>query len=176
MRPVERVTVIPVAIRPRSKGERRALAIASDENPDHRRATKIATLAALGCVLLLVLGQLLGCATPAGRLAAGAADITAQTWLAARGVPCLDTPPAPAVEATRPPTVAEVLAVLAWAAEVQARAAAIQRAGSEELAERAARAPVLAAVALPPTHAASTPYREAPPPEPAAAPVSAPSE
>ena len=77
--PLQWVRVIPVAVKPRSAAERRALALASDENPDHVRATKIATLAALGCVLLLVVSQLLGCATPAGRLAAGAADITAQT-------------------------------------------------------------------------------------------------
>ena len=174
--PLQWVRVIPVAVKPRSANERRALALASDENPDHVRATKVATLAALGCVLLLVLGQLLGCATPAGRLAAGAADITAQTWLAARGVPCLDAPPAPAVEASRPPTVAEVIAVLAWAAELQRQAAAVQRAGSEELAAQAARAPIAAAVGLPPTHAASTVYREAPPPVADELPVVAPRE
>ncbi len=131
----------PFLMVPRSPWERRALAIASGRHPDHVRATKVATLAALGCVLLLVLGQLLGCATPGGIVAAKAADLTAQTWLAARGVPCLDTPPAPVVEATRAPTVAEVLAVLAWAAELQRQAAAVQRAGSEELAAQAARAP-----------------------------------
>lgn len=174
--PLQWVRVIPVAIRTRSAAERRALAIASDENPDHLRATKIATLAAFGCVLLLVLGQLLGCATPGGIVAAKAADLTAQTWLAARGVPCLDAPPAPAVEASRPPTVAEILAVLAWAAELQMRAAAVQRAGSEELAAQAARAPIAAAVGLPPTHAASTVYREAPPPVADELPVVAPRE
>lgn len=84
---------------------------------------------------------LVGCATPGGQIAARAADLTAQTWLAARGVPCLDTPPAPVVSVERAPTVAEVLAVLAWAAEIQRQAAAVQRAGSEELAAQAS-APV----------------------------------
>lgn len=131
------VRVVPVAIRPRSPSERRALAIASDEHPDHERAKRIAVAVGIGLALLLVLSQLLGCATPGGRIAAGVADVTAQTWLAARGVPCLDAAPAPKVEASRSPTVAEVLAVLAWAADLQRQAAVIQKAASEELAAKA---------------------------------------
>lgn len=50
----------PISLRAKSASRRRALAIASNENPDHARAAKVATLAALGCVLLLVLSQLLG--------------------------------------------------------------------------------------------------------------------
>lgn len=95
-------------------------------------------LLALSITLALLL---VGCATPGGQIAARTADLTAQTWLAARGVPCLDTPPAPVVSVERAPTVAEVLAVLAWAAEIQRQAAAVQRAGSEELAAQVVTPP-----------------------------------
>ena len=108
-------------------------------------------LLALSVMLVLAL---VGCATPGGQIAARAADLTAQTWLAARGVPCLDTPPAPVVSVERAPTVGEVLALVVWAAEIKRQADAVQRAATEELAAQAA-----AAAALPPTHEPAPVYR-----------------
>lgn len=122
------------------------------------------TAARLVAVVVFAL-TLTGCAAPWAQTAAGVTDVAAQTWLAARGVPCLDAPPAPKVATERPPTVGEVLAILAWAAELQRQAAAVQRAGSEELAAQAAKA-----AALPPSHVPSPVYREAPEPLPTVAP------
>ena len=111
---------------------------------------------------IVLAGLLVGCATPGGQIAARAADLTAQTWLAARGVPCLDTPPAPVVSVERAPTVSEVLALVVWAAENKRQADAVQRAATEELAAQAA-----AAAALPPTHEPAPVYRAPATPPPA---------
>jgi hypothetical protein len=82
-----------------------------------------------------------GCGAPWAQRAAVAGDVAAQTWLAARGVPCLDMPAAPPVATTRAPTVDEVVAVMAWAAELKRQADAVQRAGTEELAAKASAMP-----------------------------------
>lgn len=134
--------VHPIRLRAKSPAHVRALAIASDENPDHVRATRMATLAALGCVLLLVASQLLGCAPTWGDAVTAAGQVGKAVACA---VCSASVPPVPVVDPVKP-SVGEAARLLAWTA---AMIDLLQRVVQRGAFEAALASPTAAAPAPP---------------------------